>query len=297
MAGSILPYAIATALLFAFAQRPKKATTGLPTGRQPFPGTTPPGGRAPGQPFPPGTTGAPCVFDADLPAPQRAITQEMLSNPYLPASTLVAAAMIAEANGYEQTGACLRGEAARRGGDQNPPPGFDPGNPLTWGSVAGLPTMPGVPGMPPPGGPPPPPPGGPPPPPPGGPPPPPPGTPGGFQIPPGLIPPGVDPFNPATWTNIIPGLTPPPGAPPEIEPPAMGTMLFTVRFGDRPYGLAKYYTGNGARYPELQPLNPQLGPMVTTGGVSNYQNWAPGLVITLPASWLPLSKPVPPTGL
>lgn len=311
MAGSILPFAFATGLILLFSQKSKKAQTGLPTTPPGFPppggGPPPPPGRRPGgQPFPPGTTGEPCTFDADLPAPQRAITQEMLSNPYLPASTLVAAAMIAEVNGYEQTGACLRGEAARRGGDQNPPPGFDPNNPLTWGGVAGLP-MPTIPGMgpppggppqPPPGGPPPPPPGGPPPPPPGGPPPPPGGVPGGFPFP---IPPGIDPFNPATW-QLPPGLQlpgwPPTGTtPPPLEPPIGGTMPFVVRYGDRPYGLAKYYTGNGARFRELEPLNPQLGPMVTTGGVSNYQNWQAGLVITLPAEWLPAAKPMPPTGL
>lgn len=293
MAGSILPFALGAGLLLLFSSRSAKVKT-PPTGG--------------GQPFPPGTTGEPCTFDADLPLPQRQITESMLANPYLPASTLVAAAMIAEANGFQQTGACLRADAARRGGDQNPPPGFDPNNPATWGSVAGLPSFPGsIPGGPPPGAPPggpPPPPGGPPPPPPGGPPPPPPGGPP--PPPPGLtLPPGVDPFNPATWVNIpiptsippwlVPG-QPPPGIPP-IEPPPMGTMLFTVRYEDRPYGLAKYYTDTGARFKELEPGNPQLGPMVTTGGISNYANWQAGLVITLPASWNPLSKPVPPTGL
>ena len=131
-----------------------------------------------GQPFPPGTTGEPCLFDVDLPPEQVNITNGLLANTTLPASTLIAAALIAELHGFVQTGDCLRAEAARRGGDQNAPPGFDPANPLTWGTVVGLPGATG-PAPPPPGGPPPPP-GGPPPPPPGQPPPPPGGGPGGL---------------------------------------------------------------------------------------------------------------------
>lgn len=85
-------------------------------------------------------------------------------------------------------------------------------------------------------------------------------------------------------------------------PPTLGPMPFTVRTGDYPYGLAQYYTGQGARYTELEPLNPNLGPMVTrtlaggTGTYQIYENWAPGLKIVLPLSWLPWTTPLPNPG-
>lgn len=108
---------------------------------------------------------------------------------------------------------------------------------------------------------------------------------------------------PISWPgNIppIPGTVPPiPGTPPgQGGPPGQqGDMPFAVRYGDYPYGLAIYYTGQGGRFKELEPLNPQLGPMVTKqgpqGAYSIYQNWAPGLEIVLPASWNAWSKPLP----
>lgn len=91
-----------------------------------------------------------------------------------------------------------------------------------------------------------------------------------------------------------------PGVPTTPKPEPSTNMIFTVRWGDFPYGLAQYYTGQGARFKELEPLNPQLGPMITRqgpkGSYSIYQNWAPGLEIQLPASWKPYEKPLPVAG-
>ena len=81
---------------------------------------------------------------------------------------------------------------------------------------------------------------------------------------------------------------------------ARGGWPFTIRMGDIPSGLAAYYTGNGARFHELEALNPQLGSIQTVNGVSNYYSasgqptWVPGAQILIPASWNPLSRPLPP---
>jgi hypothetical protein len=72
-----------------------------------------------------------------------------------------------------------------------------------------------------------------------------------------------------------------------------GGLPHVVRTGDIPYLMAKYYTGVPGRFRELKDLNPQMGPLRTIDGVSNYQNWAPGLEILIPKSWNPLAKPVP----
>lgn len=91
----------------------------------------------------------------------------------------------------------------------------------------------------------------------------------------------------------------PPNFPPGVGLPWPGGMAapFVVRYGDYPYGMAQYYTGQGARYVELEPLNPQLGPMITRtgpqGDYSIYQNWQAGLEILLPPSWQPWTKPYP----
>jgi hypothetical protein len=72
-------------------------------------------------------------------------------------------------------------------------------------------------------------------------------------------------------------------------------MLFTIRAGDRPYGLATYYTGMGSRFREIEPLNPHLGPLQS--GVPPYPNWQVGVEIQLPAQWDPWNMPTPPVGL
>ena len=88
------------------------------------------------------------------------------------------------------------------------------------------------------------------------------------------------------------------GGPPPIQPPvASGNMPYMLGFGDYPYGLSAYYTGQGMRYKELEPLNPQLGPMENKNGVSQYRNWdqlaANGETIILPAGWNPWQTPLP----
>ncbi len=257
---------------------------GMPGGVPPVPPGFPP--IPPGFPVPPGYPGpaAACTFDAHLPDAFKQTTAAALANKELPAPTLIAMAEMAEINGYPMTGQCLRQEAELRGGPQTAPPGFDPMNPSTWGQaipggIPGMPPMPGGTPPPPPGGMPPPPPGGPPPPPPpGGPPPPPPGgqppAPGGF--------PGFPGF-----PGGIPGF-------PSV-PTGLGPMPFTIRQGDRPYGLASFFTGQGGRYPEIEPLNPHLG--APTGGVPPYPQWQVGVQILLPAEWDPWNMPVPPPNL
>ena len=101
-------------------------------------------------------------------------------------------------------------------------------------------------------------------------------------------------------TPPIPGgATPIPGGglPGPAMPAGGGDMPFTIRSGDRPYGLAIYWTGNGARFQELGALNPNLGQLVTKNGVTNYEHWQVGVGIKIPSSWDPWKKPNPPTGL
>lgn len=252
-----------------------------------------PGGGFPTPPIPPNIPGIPgfpsspapsCTLDAHMPEAIKQATQSLLGTPAIPAAQLQAAAQIADANGYPLAAQCLREEAQKRGGPQQPPGGFDPLDPTTWpeifpGGFPGMPT-PGQPGQPQPGQPPPPPGGGTPPPPPpgGGQPPPPPGQGGGGTI-------------------YIPGygeIPIPPGFPVPTAPTSPEGKPFTVRTGDRPYGIATYYTGDGARFRELEPLNPQLGQLNAQG---RYPGWVPGAQILLPALWNPWDKPEPPTGL
>lgn len=80
----------------------------------------------------------------------------------------------------------------------------------------------------------------------------------------------------------------------QVNLDTLGGMPFTIRQGDIPYLLAQYYTGNPARFPDLATLNPKLGPLTTTNGVSNYPGWQVGVSILIPKSWDPLSKPIPP---
>ena len=302
-----------------------------------------PGGYAP--PYqPPGTVPTPmgCVLDAHMPVTQQQQTLAMIAQKDIPPSTLMAAAAIAQVNGYPGAATCLLAEAKTRPGQNQLPPGFDPNNPATWpwglpgGQAPSMPGMPPIPGMP---GQPPAPPAGPPmpPPPPGMPtqpgqpytpptPPPPPGQPypGGVEPPPapapgfplpgwpnvpagwlpgqplpgqpgGLPIPGMPggPALPGGWPSLpgFPGLPTQPPAPP--TQPGSGTVTMTIRYGDRPYGIATWYTGQGMRFPELEADNPHLG-MFTDG---KYPGWIPGNSLTIPASWNPGAKPIPPTGL
>lgn len=79
----------------------------------------------------------------------------------------------------------------------------------------------------------------------------------------------------------------------ELEVAAKGGMPFQIRYGDIPFRLAQYYTGDGVRFKELGPLNPQIGQLRTVNGVTNYENWRPGLNILIPSAWNPLAKPIP----
>lgn len=74
-------------------------------------------------------------------------------------------------------------------------------------------------------------------------------------------------------------------------------MPFVIRMGDRPYGLAGWFTGNGGVFRELEPINPQLGPLLPAGSVPPYAGWIPGAQILIPAEWNPWARPSPPTGL
>lgn len=71
-----------------------------------------------------------------------------------------------------------------------------------------------------------------------------------------------------------------------------GGLPYTIKSGDTPSGVAKWYTGFPAKFRELGKLNEKvLGKLVTVAGVSNYPGWAPGTEIRIPADWKPLEKP------
>lgn len=266
------------------------------------------------------TTTKACALDDGIPPEFARAINELLANTAVPAPQLIAAAQIAEANNFPKAGRCLRSAAKSRGGSQKAPDGFDPRDPSTWPPALGIPGG-GLPGggefpggvepectldahMP---------------------------APvaqqvravlanatvdaptllaaaqiataNGFPLAAaclqaeaarrggGTVPPGFDPLNPATWPAILQQVPQPGGG----SPGQSGSMQFEIRFGDRPFGLAKYWTGNGGRFRELDAINPQLGRF--TGGVPPYPNWQPGTVITIPAAWKPRDKPLPQTGL
>ncbi len=216
-----------------------------------------------GGPFPPST--GRCDLDAGMPATHQDATNALIANKQLPAATLLAAAEVARIAGFPKAAGCLGAEAARRGGPQVLPPGFNPLDPSTWPQVLDPQR--------------------------GGPP-----APGGQPLPPSTTPPPPGGGLPGGGLPGFPGGLNIPGFPGGAEPgPEPGSMAFTVRSGDRPFGLAGYYTTQGSRFRELDPLNPQLGAF--QGGSLPYPNWVPGMVIFLPASWQPFAKPLPPTGL
>jgi hypothetical protein len=99
-----------------------------------------------------------------------------------------------------------------------------------------------------------------------------------------------------------PGPPAPPSTP--ANPLTVTNMPFRVRAGDFPYALAQYYTGQGSRFIELGPLNPNLGPFETTAWdaqtgkpvASAYRYWDKGPSILIPGSWNPRSKNLPVPG-
>ena len=71
-----------------------------------------------------------------------------------------------------------------------------------------------------------------------------------------------------------------------------GGLKYTIVSGDTPVGIARYYTNDAGKFRELGKLNESvLGKLKTTGGVSNYPGWKPGVEILIPAAWKPLEKP------
>lgn len=69
--------------------------------------------------------------------------------------------------------------------------------------------------------------------------------------------------------------------------------LYTVRKGDTPAFLARYYTGDAKRFTDLGAVNPSLGKLVKKAGLVNYANWKVGLALRLPSSWNSNRKPRP----
>jgi hypothetical protein len=110
------------------------------------------------------------------------------------------------------------------------------------------------------------------------------------NIPESPAPPGFDPFDPATWGLPIPDM---PDIPGEIPPGGVmpeGPRPHTIRFGDIPYYMARYYTGDGARFRELEPINPHIGQLMA----GQYPGWQVGTNILIPGQWNPWGTAYPP---
>lgn len=80
----------------------------------------------------------------------------------------------------------------------------------------------------------------------------------------------------------------------EVVVAQRGGLPHILRYGDIPSLMAAYYTGSPMRFKEFGPLNPQIGPLKTVDGVTNYTKWIPGTEVLIPAAWNPLDKPIPP---
>lgn len=121
-----------------------------------------------------------------------------------------------------------------------------------------------------------------------------PGQPGGATPP--LEPGQPTPDVPGFGQQTIPGQpnVKPSGEKPTAPATEAGHMPFIIRFGDIPFLLATYYTGQGSRFFELEPINPHLGTLKKDSkGVSNYPGWIPGTQILIPAQWFPYTKNLP----
>ncbi len=106
------------------------------------------------------------------------------------------------------------------------------------------------------------------------------GAPSGGGVPP--------PFpGPAPIPNV------PPTAPPVPAPAPAPAATYVIKSGDTPFGLAQRFTGQGKRWTELRPPNPNLKTVQTrdpnTGAVvaTHLVPFDPGQVLNLPASWPP----------
>ena len=71
-------------------------------------------------------------------------------------------------------------------------------------------------------------------------------------------------------------------------------IFLKVQEGHMPFYVAEYYTGQGARFKEFEPLNPHLLPFKKTNGIWGYAGWVPGATVQIPPLWSPNLKPVPP---
>ena len=73
---------------------------------------------------------------------------------------------------------------------------------------------------------------------------------------------------------------------------ADGGLPYTIKSGDTPVGVAKWYTGSPGKFKDLGKLNEKvIGKLRTVSGVSNYPGWQVGVEILIPADWKPLEKP------
>lgn len=113
--------------------------------------------------------------------------------------------------------------------------------------------------------------------------------------PPGATPGAPPPFPPpapATVPIPVPATPPAPTAPAPTPPAAPPASTYTIKSGDTPFLLAKRFTGNGGRWNELLPPNPQLTVVNTrdeNGKIiaTHVTPFNPGEVLKVPASWPP----------
>lgn len=71
---------------------------------------------------------------------------------------------------------------------------------------------------------------------------------------------------------------------------ARGHSLFTIRSGDIPSNMAKYYTGDAQRFRDIPPLNPGMQ-VVHRGNGTFLEPWRG--TVKLPLSWAIWTKPLP----
>jgi len=224
--------------------------------------------------------GASACLDEHMPPDLRASTRKLLDSKY-PPTAYAAAADLYESQGYPLASGCFR----KRAGGAAPPKGFNPYEPATWGDLGpvlggGWTTTAGPgPAAPPAGT----------------------GPAGGFELPAEV----AGPLGRAagSWRDYLPRTTEPGperetdplGFPAGIDPndPSTWTgqpLSFQIRAGDTPKYLANWYTGDGAKWPQLGPGNPHLGEQKG----SSFAGWFPGNTIILPGDWNPWQKDAPP---
>jgi nucleoid-associated protein YgaU len=85
---------------------------------------------------------------------------------------------------------------------------------------------------------------------------------------------------------------PVPAAPPPVAQPPAAAATYVIKAGDTPFGLAKRFTGQGSRFKELLPPNPELKVVDTRDDngtiiATHYVPFNPGQVLKLPPTWPP----------